>query len=130
LAAGRVGVKDEPTLQNFAFTIGGFGASPPIGTITDFPFVPGDVISPTNILGCDPWPAGAFTGKAALIKRGTCEFGVKVLNAENAGASFVVVYNSAAGGDGLINMAAGAVGNQVTIASLFVGKTNGEALVN
>ena len=31
-----------------------------------------------------------------LIQRGTCEFGVKVLNAEKAGATFAVIYNSTA----------------------------------
>src|SRR5690606_31526042 len=69
-----------------------------------------------------------FDGVAAVISRGTCEFGVKVLNAENAGAEFVIVYNNA--GDDLISMGPGAVGDQVTISSIFIGQTAGEAIVD
>ncbi len=67
--------------------------------------------------GAMPGRQAHSLGKAAVISRGSCEFGVKVLNAEQAGAEFVVIYNTAAGGDGLINMGPGAVGNQVTISS-------------
>ncbi|MCX6049166.1 MAG: S8 family serine peptidase, partial [Chloroflexi bacterium] len=130
LASGRVGVKDEPTLQDFAFATADFGSSLPIAQVFDFPYLPSAVANPANINGCDPWPAGTFAGKAALIQRGVCEFGVKVLNAEQAGATFVVVYNNATGGDTLINMGPGAVGDQVTIPSIFIGNTNGTALLN
>ncbi len=130
LAAGRLGVKDSPTLQAFAFIMAGFGATPPVGQVVDYLYLPSAAVDPANVLGCDPWPAGTFTGKAALIRRGSCEFGLKVLNAEQAGAAFVVVYNSADGGDELIGMAPGAVGDQVTIAAVFVGNSNGEAMVN
>jgi hypothetical protein len=37
--------------------------------------------------------AGFTTGNVALIQRGGCNFGVKVLNAEAAGASGVVIFN-------------------------------------
>src|SRR3954465_5392333 len=44
--------------------------------------------------GCDPSDFGSsFAGKIALIQRGTCNFGVKVLNAEAAGAAGVVIFN-------------------------------------
>jgi len=36
---------------------------------------------------------GFVPGRIALIQRGTCNFGVKVLNAEAAGASGVVIFN-------------------------------------
>ena len=36
---------------------------------------------------------GSFAGKIALIQRGGCNFGVKVLNAEAAGAAGVVIFN-------------------------------------
>jgi len=130
LAAGRVGVKANPTLQNFAFSAAGFGSPLAVGQISDFSYLPSAAVDPANILGCNPWPAGTFAGKAALIKRGTCDFSVKVLNAERAGATFAVVYNHETGGNGLINMGAGSVGNQVTIPSLFIGNTNGTALVS
>jgi minor extracellular serine protease Vpr len=47
--------------------------------------------------GCNPLPAGSLAGKAVLIRRGTCTFHVKSLNAQNAGAAAVVLYNNAAG---------------------------------
>ncbi|MHB1357889.1 MAG: S8 family serine peptidase, partial [Anaerolineae bacterium] len=133
LVSGRVSVSaPEPisdTLQNMAFANASFGAVLDFGNVYTFTFVTGESISPTNILGCSPWPAGSFTGKAAVISRGTCEFGVKVLNAEQAGAVFVVIRNTAAGGDALINMGPGVVGDQVTIPSIFVGYNNGLRMV-
>ncbi len=66
---------------------------------------------------------GFTSGRIALIDRGSCEFGTKVLNAENAGAIAAIVVNNA--GDGLVNMGAGAQGGLVTIPSLFIGQTDG-----
>ena len=37
--------------------------------------------------------AGFPAGKIALIQRGTCNFGVKVVNAQNAGAAGVLIFN-------------------------------------
>ena len=45
---------------------------------------------------CDPIAAD-LTGKAVLIRRGTCAFHQKALNAQNAGAAAVVLYNNVAG---------------------------------
>jgi minor extracellular serine protease Vpr len=41
--------------------------------------------------------AVVLTGKAALIARGTCSFAEKAINAINAGATAVVIYNNIAG---------------------------------
>jgi hypothetical protein len=49
-------------------------------------------------LGCQAFPAGAFTGKAVLLDRGTCSFKTKTLNAQNAGATRVVIANNATTG--------------------------------
>jgi subtilisin family serine protease len=46
---------------------------------------------------CSPLPAGSLQGKVALIRRGTCPFHTKALNAQNAGAAAVILYNNAAG---------------------------------
>jgi len=46
---------------------------------------------------CTALPAGSLTGKVALIRRGTCTFHIKSLNAQNAGAVGVVLYNNVSG---------------------------------
>ncbi|KAI7862348.1 peptidase S8/S53 domain-containing protein [Spinellus fusiger] len=43
--------------------------------------------------GCSP--LSDLTGKVALIARGSCEFTVKLINAQNAGATAVLFYNNA-----------------------------------
>ncbi len=46
--------------------------------------------------GCNPI-ATDLHGKTVLIRRGTCTFATKALNAQNAGADAVVLYNNVAG---------------------------------
>jgi len=46
---------------------------------------------------CSPLAAGSLTGKVALIRRGGCTFNAKSVNAQNAGAIGVVLYNNSAG---------------------------------
>ncbi|MFZ5825663.1 MAG: S8 family serine peptidase [Bacillota bacterium] len=46
---------------------------------------------------CSPLPAGSLANKVALIRRGACTFHTKALNAQNAGAVGVVLYNHVAG---------------------------------
>lgn len=46
--------------------------------------------------GTPPAP-GSLAGKIALIRRGTCGFYEKAMNAQNAGAAGVVIYNNVAG---------------------------------
>jgi PA domain/Secretion system C-terminal sorting domain len=76
---------------------------------------------PTN--GCTAITTN-LTGKIAVIDRGTCEFGVKVLGAETAGAVAAVIVNNQMGA-GVIQMGAGAVGAQVTIPSVFISFEDG-----
>jgi Zn-dependent M28 family amino/carboxypeptidase len=60
--------------------------------------------------GCD---AADFTGfpadNIALVQRGTCDFVVKVLNAQNAGASGVIVFNQG-NNEGRTGVVAGTLG--------------------
>jgi hypothetical protein len=49
--------------------------------------------TPSSASGCAPTDFAGFAGKIALVQRGTCNFGVKVLNAEAAGAVGVVIFN-------------------------------------
>ncbi len=67
---------------------------------------------------------GFTAGRVAVIDRGGCEFGVKVKNAEDAGAIAAVVVNNQ--GDGLVIMAPGTRGGEVTIPSVFMGQSDGE----
>ncbi len=47
--------------------------------------------------GCEAFPGGFFTGQIAVIDRGTCSFKTKTLNAQNAGATAVIIVNNVAG---------------------------------
>lgn len=78
--------------------------------------------------GCDNVTNAAdVAGKIALLRRGACEFGTKVLSAEQAGAIAVIVVNNVP--DAPIGMAPGATGDQVTIPSVMVSQEDGEALI-
>jgi minor extracellular serine protease Vpr len=46
---------------------------------------------------CNPLAAGSLTGMVALIRRGTCSLYQKSINAQNAGAVAVILYNNASG---------------------------------
>jgi hypothetical protein len=92
----------------------------------DFILVDDGVASASTSDSCEASPPGAYDGLIAVLDRGDCEFGVKVLNAENAGAIAAIVINNQ--GDGIMNMGAGAVGNMVTIPSIFIGQSDGEAI--
>jgi hypothetical protein len=92
-------------------------------------YVPAETVVAGNANGCNPYPAGSLAGRIALIQRGVCEFGFKVLTAQNAGAIGAIIYNSVAGGDALQAMGGGAVGNLVTIPSVFMRRSNGLAMV-
>jgi subtilisin family serine protease len=60
--------------------------------------LPGDLLyfTPTDN-GCAAYPADFFAGKIALINRGTCNFTVKVKNAQDAKAIGVLMVNSVSG---------------------------------
>jgi extracellular elastinolytic metalloproteinase len=79
--------------------------------------------------GCFPAP-GTLTGMIALIKRGGCEFGQKVVSAEQSGAIAAIIYNHEVGGDELVFMGPGNMGAAATIPSIFIGLTNGTTLKN
>ncbi|MGW4647035.1 M28 family metallopeptidase [Kitasatospora sp. NPDC004289] len=72
-----------------------YSVSGPDGGLT----APLAVVAVDATTGCEAtdYPAGEFTGKIALIKRGGCTFAVKQATAAAAGAVGAVVYNNTAG---------------------------------
>lgn len=73
--------------------------------------------SPTY--GCGPLQS--LTGKIALIDRGICEFGFKVLKAQEAGAVAAIICNFE---DATVAMAGGVNGGQVTIPSVSLSSSD------
>lgn len=77
----------------------GFGTSQFGGAITTDLCAPiewaRDAIG-NDTLACDSIPAGSFTGKIAFIRRGVCNFTVKALRAQAAGAVAVIIANNSA----------------------------------
>lgn len=71
--------------------------------------------------------AEQIRGNVALIDRGTCEFGLKALNAQLAGAIAVIVIDNTASPRPLA-MGPGAAGEQVTIPVLAVSRESGLAM--
>ena len=74
---------------------------------------------------CGPLPAASLTGKVALIRRGTCGFHIKSLNAQNAGAVGVVIYNNVAGHIGSITVAGAPA---ITIPVVGISGVHGELI--
>lgn len=75
--------------------------------------------TPGDSLGCTAITnAVDVAGKIALIYRGTCEFGVKALNAQNAGAHGVLIVNNVPGAP--IAMGPGAQGGNVIIPTAMI----------
>ena len=69
-----------------------------------------------------------LTGKIALIRRGACNFSLKIWNAQEAGAIGVMIVNHTydADGGGLVNMAAGDSGLVAAIPSIFITRDDGD----
>jgi hypothetical protein len=96
-----------PNLTGIAMDI---GSQSPVGSpLSNHPiaFDPAQTISPPvggppapgGTDGCSPpvgpgFAPGTFTGKVALIQRGSCNFSEKINNAAAAGASMVVIWNN------------------------------------
>jgi len=74
--------------------------------------------------GCTAATAGSLTGKVAIIDRGTCDFTVKVKNAQNAGAVAVLIANNVAGNA----FAPGGTDRKVKIPSAMVSQADGTTL--
>src|SRR5207249_9209878 len=67
-----------------------------------------------------------LSGEIALIARGACSFSTKIRNAQSAGATGVIVYNSQQGDP--VAMAQDGTPNQPTIPAVMVSRPNGLAM--
>lgn len=77
-------------------------------------------------LGCNTIVnAAEVAGKIAMVYRGVCEFGLKALNAQNAGAIGVVIINNQGAP---VGMAAGTSGPEVTIPVVMISTDAGANL--
>jgi hypothetical protein len=74
--------------------------------------------------GCEAAAAGSLSGRIAIVDRGTCNFTVKVRNAQNAGATAVIIANNEASGA----FAPGGTDRKVKISSAMVSQTDGATL--
>ncbi len=84
--------------------------------------VEGLVVLADDTLACNALVnAGAINGKIALIYRGSCNFSVKALNAQNAGALGIIVINNVAGSP----TAMGGTDNSITIPAVMISNIDG-----
>jgi hypothetical protein len=81
--------------------------------------------NPISAEGCNPL-INNLTGKIAVVFRNTCEFGMKALNAQNAGAVGVIVINRE---PTVIAMGSGASGANVTIPVVMLTLADGLSLI-
>lgn len=71
--------------------------------------------------------ASAINGNIAVVYRGACEFGLKALRCQQAGATGVIIVNNS---NVNVNPAGGAFGQQINIPVLLVTQNNGQVLRN
>lgn len=136
-----VGISPANIAGNYTFTwadpAGGDWATPDF--LVPGTFIQGDLVlvedgtpgtnlqgNPISQEGCNPLINGAaVVGNIAVIYRNTCEFGMKALNAQNAGAIGVIILNR---DDEAIGMGGGAEGLNVTIPVVMLSSSDGFSL--
>ncbi|SEQ35820.1 M36 family metallopeptidase [Neolewinella agarilytica] len=127
---GNIMTVTEPASVSGPYTTGTAGFGPVIGSIP----TTGQLVEVAPALACDPVTNGnEIAGKMALITRGTCNFSLKVFNAQEAGAVGVVICNDAMEGSpdgrgGTIGMSNGNPELTVTIPSVFLSFENCQPL--
>ena len=110
---------NTPIAQDFPVTPADWGGD--LANINNSSLV---VINESNDLGCHTLELD-FNGAIALIKRGECQFSQKALNAQNAGASAVVIYNNSYGN---LAMASGDYAAEIHIPVYAMNGANGSDL--
>jgi minor extracellular serine protease Vpr len=108
-----------PGLGTFGGALGQFNN---YGTLNNSPY---STTTPTN--GCTAI-TNSISGQIALVARGTCTFSTKIRNAQNAGATGVIVYNNVAGDP--TAMGQDGTPNQPTVPAIMVSRPNGLAMAS
>ena len=118
--AGIAGLYEAGTAQ-FGPTLDATGVTGLVVQALD----PIDGAGPTTTDACAALTnAGAVSGNLALVDRGSCNFTVKVKNAQDAGATGVIIVNNV--GDDIVTMTG--TDPSIIIPSLFVGQSDGQAI--
>ncbi|MGH3923055.1 MAG: M36 family metallopeptidase, partial [Pseudonocardiaceae bacterium] len=99
----------------------GFGPPVPAAGISGSIELVNDGVGPTSD-GCEPFTVTA--GAIALMDRGTCNFTVKVKNAQVGGAAAAIVANNVAGAP----FAMGGQDNTITIPSVMISLDDGNTI--
>jgi hypothetical protein len=107
--------------DNYRFGAASFGPTPTSANFNGSVVLATDGVGATND-GCEPLTnGGAIDGNVALIDRGTCAFTIKVKNAQNAGATAVIIADNAPGQPAGL----GGADPTITIPSLRITRNDG-----
>jgi hypothetical protein len=105
----------------------GWGAALTDTVYSDTAFFAVDGVSNPPTIACSPVTNGNVVGgQIALVDRGTCQFGTKALNAQNAGAIGAIICNNAAAPPAA--MGAGNDGANVTIPVVMISKESCDSI--
>lgn len=124
-------VQNPPNLSGpLDFTEAAWGQNPPLddpaNAVTAYACFVDDGTA-ADSLGCNDLVNGSqIAGKIAVVYRGACEFGMKAIKAQNAGAIAVIIINNAAGAP--VAMGAGAEGANVNIPVVMITQDAGALL--
>ncbi|MEW7279431.1 T9SS type B sorting domain-containing protein [Aquimarina sp. 2201CG1-2-11] len=111
------------TILNNTFSPGSVPLPPTPGITANLVLV--DDNNPVDEDGCTALVNGAqVNGNIAVIRRGSCTFTSKVINAQNAGAIAVIIVNNVAGE---ITLGGGDAG--VSIPAVSINQTDGDAII-
>jgi len=120
----------DPNLQQIPYGTADFGPGLPVAQTSTYDVAWAGTVAPTNVRGCNAFPANAFTGVAALISRGDCNFSDKVFNAQQAGATFVVIYDNSSDIVQGMSCASHCEPGEITINAIRIPMNAGNAVVS
>lgn len=99
----------------------------PINSVTDTLVLAYDNTAADSLCCSSILNSAEVNGKIAVLYRGDCQFGLKALNAQNAGAVAVIIINN----DGeAVGMLGGDNGMGVTIPVVMIGETDGVVITD